>query len=223
MPPALGLFLDRTWRLPRAICDYTSEVFYEGLLEPESSVDRQRLAGPPPLDDTGIRFLAVPHEGNDTSSEEEAAQVAVLVRELLASGATWVDSRGDERRVTLDDVLVITPYNAQVAAIATALPGANVGTVDKFQGQERPVSIYSMASSSAEDAPRGMEFLYSLNRLNVATSRAQAVTAVVASPDLLRVRCRTPRQMRLANALARLVEMAAVRESPKAPETEDRR
>ncbi len=83
-----------------------------------------------------------------------------------------------------------------------------MGTVDKFQGQEKPVSIYSMATCSADDAPRGMEFLYSLNRLNVATSRARCVTVVVASPDLLRVRCRTPRQMRLANALARLVEMA---------------
>ena len=208
MPSELGLFLDRTWRLPKAICTYTSEVFYDGFLEPEASVDRQHVVGPPPLDETGIRFLGVPHEGNDTASVEEASRVATLVRELLASGATWVDNHGAEHRMTLDDVLVITPYNAQVAAIAAALPGANVGTVDKFQGQERPASIYSMATSTAEEAPRGMEFLYSLNRLNVATSRAQAVTAVVASPDLLRVRCRTPRQMRLANALARLVEMA---------------
>ena len=86
--------------------------------------------------------------------------------------------------------------------------GARVGTVDKFQGQEAPVSIYSMASSTPEDAPRGMEFLYSLNRLNVATSRARCIALVVASPALVRVACHTPRQMQLANALCRLVEVA---------------
>ena len=90
------------------------------------------------------------------------------------------------------------------------LPGLRIGTVDKFQGQEAPISIYSMATSSVAEAPRGMEFLYSLNRLNVATSRAQCVAAVVASPRILRVYCRTPRQMRLANALARLVEIASM-------------
>ena len=83
-----------------------------------------------------------------------------------------------------------------------------VGTVDKFQGQQAPISIYSMASSTAEDAPRGLEFLYSRNRLNVATSRARCLTLVVASPALIRVRARTPRQMELANALCRLVEVA---------------
>ena len=80
--------------------------------------------------------------------------------------------------------------------------------MDKFQGQQAAISIYSMATSSPADAPRGMEFLYSLNRLNVATSRARCLSVLVASPDLIRVRCRTPRQMRLANALCRLLEMA---------------
>ncbi len=88
------------------------------------------------------------------------------------------------------------------------LQALRIGTVDKFQGQEAPISIYSMATSSADEAPRGMEFLYSLNRLNVATSRAKCLAVVVASPGLLAVRCRTPRQMHLANALARLFEMA---------------
>jgi uncharacterized protein len=110
------------------------------------------------------------------------------------------------RRVTLDDVLIVTPYNAQVREIGEALPLARVGTVDKFQGQEAAVSIYSMATSSIEEAPRGMEFLYNLHRLNVATSRARCVAVVVASPDLIRVRCRSPRQMQLANGLARLLE-----------------
>ena len=110
--------------------------------------------------------------------------------------------------MTLNDVLVITPYNAQVREIGEALPGARVGTVDKFQGQEAAVSIYSMATSTIEEAPRGMEFLYNLHRLNVATSRARCVAAIVASPELIRVRCRTPRQMQLANGLARFLEFA---------------
>ena len=106
---------------------------------------------------------------------------------------------------------MVAPYNAQVAEIARTLPGVRAGTVDKFQGQEAPVSLYSMATSSPEDAPRGMEFLYSLNRLNVATSRARCLAVVVANPDLIRVRARTPRQMQLANALCRFIELAGER------------
>jgi superfamily I DNA and/or RNA helicase len=88
------------------------------------------------------------------------------------------------------------------------LPGARIGTVDKFQGQEAPIVIYSMTTSSWSDAPRGMEFLYSLNRLNVATSRARCVCVLVASPSVFDVKCRTPRQMQLANAFARYLELA---------------
>jgi uncharacterized protein len=106
---------------------------------------------------------------------------------------------------------VVSPYNAQVARLTERLAGtgARVGTVDKFQGQEAPVVIYSMASSSAAEAPRGMEFLYSLNRLNVATSRAQCAVIIVASPSLFEPLCATPRQIQLANALARFRELAA--------------
>jgi uncharacterized protein len=90
----------------------------------------------------------------------------------------------------------------------TRLPGAQVGTVDKFQGQEAPVVIYSLTTSSPEDAPRGMEFLYSLNRLNVATSRGKSNVIVVGSPRLFEPECRSPRQMQLANALCRYLELA---------------
>jgi uncharacterized protein len=121
--------------------------------------------------------------------------------------------------MNVDDIVIVAPYNAHVAAVErafaeTGLPAPFVGTVDKFQGQERPVSIYTMGTSAPEDAPRGMEFLYSLNRLNVATSRARCVAAIVASPALVRVACRTPRQMRLANGLCLAIEAAegAVRE-----------
>ena len=111
-----------------------------------------------------------------------------------------------------NDVLVVAPYNAHVSRLAERLKstGARVGTVDKFQGQQAPVVIYSMATSRPEEAPRGLEFLYSLNRLNVATSRAQCAVIVVASPHLFVPDCSTPRQMKLANALCRYRELAAV-------------
>src|SRR5207249_6603767 len=116
------------------------------------------------------------------------------------------------RRLTVEDILVVAPYNPHVALLASQLPvGARVGTVDKFQGQEGPVVIYSMATSTAADAPRGMDFLYSLNRLNVAISRAQGMAIVVCSPALLDVIARSPEQMRLASAMCRYVELSSAR------------
>ena len=208
MPDHLGLFLDGSWRLHPSISAFTSEVFYEGRLHSHPGREALALSGAPPLSGTGIRFVPVSHSGQSSESPEEAATVAALVHDLLASNPSWTDAKGVARPLTQGDVLIITPYNAQVVALSEALPGFRIGTVDKFQGQEAPISIYSMATSSADEAPRGMEFLYSLNRLNVATSRAQCLAVVVASPGLLRVRCHTPRQVRLANALARLVEVA---------------
>ncbi len=208
MPDRYGLFLDGSWRLHPGIGSYTSEVFYEGRLHSHPGRESLGLSGVPPLSGTGIRFLAVPHDGQTNESPEEASEVAQLVRDLLASGPSFTDAEGRDHSLVESDVLIITPYNAQVRALGEALPGFRIGTVDKFQGQEAPISIYSMATSSSDEAPHGMEFLYSLNRLNVATSRARCLALVVASPGLLKVRCRTPRQMRLANAVARLVEMA---------------
>src|SRR5262249_50706251 len=122
--------------------------------------------------------------------------------------STWTDREGTERPMTIKDVVIITPYNAQVFEIQQRLPGAYVGTVDKFQGQEAPIAIYSTATSSQADAPRGIEFLYSLNRLNVATSRAKCICVIVGSPELFETRCRTPRQTKLANAFCRYLELA---------------
>jgi len=137
-----------------------------------------------------------------------ATRVAVTPVGAIAGSPTWVDREGKESPITLNDILIITPYNAQVFEIQQCLPGARVGTVDKFQGQEAPIAIYSMATSSHADAPRGMEFLYSLNRLNVATSRAKCASILVASPQVFEAECRTPRQIQLANAFCRYLEMA---------------
>jgi len=209
IPDHLGLFLNGTWRMHPSITAFTSEVFYEGRLHSHPGRDGLALTGAPPVTGTGIRFVPVAHERHSSDSTEEAAAIAEDVRRLLASNPVWTDAKGVTAPLSERDVLVITPYNAQVAALTDELSSLRIGTVDKFQGQQAPISIYSMATSSADLAPRGMEFLFSLNRLNVATSRAQCIAVVVASPGLLRVRCNTPRQMRLANALMRFVELSA--------------
>jgi uncharacterized protein len=207
--PAQGLFLATTWRLHPDLCRYTSEAFYDGRLEPEPHLARQVVNAAGPAGGTGPRWIPIPHHGNDNESPEEAILVAELATKLVTQGGTWIGPKGVEQRIGWEQVLVVAPYNAQVGAIQRLLPpDARVGTVDKFQGQEAPVSIYSMAASSGEEAPRGMDFLYSGHRLNVATSRARCVAIVVASPDLPRVSARTVTQMRLANALCRFVEIA---------------
>jgi uncharacterized protein len=203
-----GLFLERTWRLHPTICDFTSEQFYEGRLRSLDGLERQTLHAPAPFDQSGLYFLPVEHEGNQSSSSEEATAVSALVRSWLEAGAEWTDQEGIRARLTLEGILVVVPYNAQIHQLQTLLPGVKIGTVDKFQGQEAPVVIYSMVTSSPEEAPRGMEFLYNRNRLNVATSRARCACVLVANPRLLEPECRTPRQMRLANALCRYVEKA---------------
>jgi len=210
MPPTLGLFLENTWRLHPDLCDFTSEVFYEHRLEPEPSLAGQRVTASGTVGDgTGPRLVEVPTIGADNESPVEAEAVATLAHEIVDGGAVWMDPAGVTHQVGWADVLIVAPYNAQVGEIRRRLPAeARVGTVDKFQGQEAPISIYSMTTSSPEFAPRGMDFLYSRHRLNVATSRARCIAILVASPDLFRVRARTPEQMRLANAFCRFEEMA---------------
>ena len=206
--PNSGLFLEETWRLHPEICGFTSEAFYEGKLRSRPGLDAQRIVSSGPLEGAGLRYMPAVHRSNQSSSDEETDRVGDLVGKLLEEGAKWIDKDGVERTITLEDILIIAPYNAQVFKIQELLPGARVGTVDKFQGQEAPIVIYSMTTSSPEDAPHGMEFLYSLNRLNVATSRARCVCVLVGSPDLFSPECRTPRQMQLANALCLYGELA---------------
>jgi predicted RecB family nuclease len=209
MPPDRGLFLATTWRLHPAICAFTSELFYESRLRSREGLERQEVLGETAFAGAGLWFVPVEHEGNPNASTEEADIVASLVAGLLDGSATWRNEKGVVRAVELDDILIVAPYNAHVAALLERLPaGARAGTVDKFQGQEAPIVIYSLATSSPELAPRGMEFLYSPSRLNVATSRARSTCILVANPRLFEPECRTPQQMKLANALCRYLEMA---------------
>ncbi len=209
--PHQGLFLGESWRLHPDICTFTSQVFYDGRLEARPENALQCLNAQGPMDGTGLRFMPVVHSGNQSDAPEEVERIAGLVEELLRCGATWTNSKSETQPLELKHILIVAPYNAQVALLTRRLPdGARVGTVDKFQGQEAPVVFYSMTSSTPEDAPRGMEFLYSANRLNVATSRAQCLTVLVASPALFDVECKTPRQIELANAFCRYLEMAQI-------------
>ena len=201
--PDRGVFLPESRRMHPAICRYISDVVYDGRLSIDEGAARQMLVmdkrtetHPP----AGLCFMPLEHEGNSQSSREEAD--AVRRAFLSLKGQSFVDRDGKKREIGIDDILIVTPYNAQANLLQRTLPaGARVGTVDKFQGQEAPVCIVSMATSSAEELPRNIEFLFSVNRLNVAISRAQALSIVIASPRLLDVPCTTIEQMRLVNAL----------------------
>lgn len=203
-----GLFLATTRRLHPNLCAFTSEIFYEGKLKSLPGLEKQVVSSTGDFDGAGLFYVPAVHRGNSNKSLEEIEIVSNIVSKLL-SGGRWTDSKDQTRPLTSSDILIVAPYNAQVSALIEKLPGMRIGTVDKFQGQEAPVVIYSMTSSSHEDAPRGMSFLFSPNRLNVATSRAKSVCILVASPRLLEPDCKTIDQMRWANGLCRFVEMSA--------------
>jgi len=209
MSPDRGIFLPITWRMSPTLTAFTSELFYEGKLSARNGLELQVLRGVDVLAGSKLWMIPVEHDGCQSASNEEVDAVVALVERLLAPGSMWVDEKGKERQLTGDDILVVAPFNAQVNRIAERIGViVQVGTVDRFQGQTCAVVVYSMATSRPEDAPRGMEFIYSLNRLNVATSRARCAVFLVASPRLFEPECRTPRQIHLANALCRYKEMA---------------
>jgi len=212
MPPGKGLFLAETYRLHPKITEFTSEIYYEGKVRSRPGLDRQAIvprAAESVMNGSGLVYAPVPHEGNQARSPEEVVRIGELVHDLLTR-CSFRDKADVVQPLTEQDILIVAPYNAQVSALIEALPALaeRIGTVDRFQGQEAPVVIYSMTSSSPEDAPRGMEFLYNRFRFNVATSRAKALCILVGCPSLFRPECRTPRQMKMANGLCRYLELA---------------
>ncbi|MCG7856683.1 TM0106 family RecB-like putative nuclease [Flavihumibacter sediminis] len=209
IPKEKGIFLDTTWRMHPDICSFISEQFYEGRLFPKETLQLQAVTGNTRFGGAGLIFVPVEHKGNQNVSLEEAYAVRTIIDEMCASEVVWIDDNKKIHPFKKEFIKVISPYNAQVGKLGQVVPdGIQVGTVDKFQGQEAPVIIYSMASSTPADAPRGMEFLYSLNRLNVAVSRARGICILVASPMLFEPDCKNPAQMRLANAFCRYLEIA---------------
>ena len=207
VPDHHGIFLEQTRRLHPKITTLTSELFYESRLSSLPGLEKQALVGTGDFHGAGLWYVPVEHDGCQNLCDEEADVVASLARSLV-DGYSFRTEDWKVKPLDMEQVLVVAPYNAQVYALKDRLDGFRVGTVDKFQGQEAPVVIISMTSSSSESAPRGMEFLYSLNRLNVATSRAKAACILLASPALFEPECKTPRQIQLANGLCRYRELA---------------
>jgi uncharacterized protein len=208
MPPTQGVFLPSTFRMHLDVCRFISEMVYEGRLDSSGKALNRYLqpSGPLVQTGTGIVFHPVAHEGNTQASEEEIAAIVALVSELV--GCPYADGESDKpRRLTLDDILFITPYNHQRRKLQDALgPHAKVGTVDKFQGQEAAVVIISMCASDANESPRGMDFLFSKNRLNVAVSRAKCLAIVVANSSLKDTAVTNLPQMSLVNLFCELAD-----------------
>jgi uncharacterized protein len=202
IPVDRGIFLEKSYRMHPSVCAFISEIVYAGRLHSDESAARRTTSW-----GTGIRFVPVEHDGNRTASDEEVAEVAKLIAQRRQG--TFTDADGSTRQICDDDFMVVAPYNAQVRRLRAALPArVRVGTVDKFQGQQAPIVFFSMATSSGEDVPRNLAFLFSRNRLNVAISRAQCLAYLVCSPRLLEARCKTIEEMELVNALCRLAEYA---------------
>ena len=199
--PDRGLFLPVTRRMHPDLCGYISEQFYEGRLSAHASTANQALAAPG-LPASGAHLIAVDHEGRAQDCPEEIEAIRGAVKNLLQG--SWTDREGTTRKITAADIIVVAPYNVQVNALTDALPGIRVGTVDRFQGQEAPVALVSMTASSAEETSRGLDFLLSRERLNVAISRGKALSLVFASPRLCETSCATTEQMRLVNTLCAL-------------------
>ncbi|MDW7773730.1 MAG: TM0106 family RecB-like putative nuclease [Desulfobulbaceae bacterium] len=212
IPPERGVFLKTTWRMHPDVCRFISDAVYEGRLEPEPRNARQTLLlGPdahPALSATGLRFLPVEHDACSQCSREEADLVKELIQSLLEQH--YLDKERKKHPLTLDNILVVAPYNMQVNLLKKVLPeGARVGTVDKFQGQEAEVVIISMATSSGEYLPRYISFLYSKNRLNVAISRAKCLALLIANPALMAIKCAKPEEMALVNTLCWVKEYSS--------------
>ncbi len=208
IPAERGIFLGRTYRMRPGICQFISDAFYDGRLTAhESTAARNLNLQGIDLPNEGIAMIPARHEGCSQKSVEEGRIIKAKYQTLL--GQAFTDRDGGTRPITENDILVVTPYNVQVNYLRSILPeNAKVGTVDKFQGQEAPIVLISMVTSSAADLPRNIEFLYSKNRLNVAVSRAQCLAVVVANPNLLEIPCGTVEQMKLVNTFCWLNEYA---------------
>ena len=211
IPPEQGLFLEKTYRLHPKICQFNSEQFYENRLYATEGNEGQLVKGPAEL--KPLMYCEVEHSGNSNYSLEEVDYISKLIESLCNAPHEFSIFNNkiqklETNRLKHEHIMVIAPYNAQVQRLKDRLPDEiEVGTVDKFQGREAPIVIYSLTTSSQEDAPRGMEFLYSPSRLNVASSRAQCSFIMVANRKVFEPECKNPAQMKLANSFCRFLEM----------------
>lgn len=209
VPPDQGLFLGESRRMHLEVCQFISDTVYEGRLNSHADCSRQKIALPSNgglhvTKERGIVFNGVVHDGNIQQSDEEVIHIKALFDELL--GREYTDKNGSTQKLELNDFLFIAPYNAQVRSLQSVLPdGARVGSVDKFQGQEAPVCIYSLCSSYGEYGSRGLEFILDRNRVNVAISRAKCLAVVVADPRISYTAVNTLDEMKMLNVFCKLV------------------
>jgi superfamily I DNA and/or RNA helicase len=206
----MGIFLEKTWRMHPAICAFDSDMFYESRLYAVDGLQQQRIEGNTNFKGSGLFYNQVTHEGNTNYAIEEINAIEMIVKDLIKTDVFWYDEHNTKKVLQAHDIKIITPYNTSVFELQKRLPNIEIGTVDKFQGQEAAVVIYSLASSSPEDAPRGMDFLYSPNRFNVAVSRARAIFIMVGSPKIFEPDCKSPAQIKFANPFCRFIELATI-------------
>jgi len=192
VPENMGIFLSKTYRMHPDLSNFISDVSYDGRLVVEKGNYNQGLIlqdnRESHLPQTGIKFISVDHDACSQSSIEEVETIKDLIVYLLRQ--SYCNKSNEIKPITLDNILIVAPYNMQVNLLHRELPdGARIGTVDKFQGQEAEVVIISMTTSNHEYLPRFIDFLFSKKRLTVALSRAKCLAIVVANPQLLNVPC----------------------------------
>ncbi len=205
VPPSKGIFLGKTWRMHPGICQFISETMYNGRLRCAPITSTRVLVRPTGLQyvrrDAGMLYVPVVHQNNTRCSPEEVEVIVGITHELLQCRLT---ENGLSRPVTMNDILYVAPYNLQVRLIREALPLANTASVDKFQGRQAPIVILSMCTSDGASSPRGLDFIFSRNRLNVAISRAQTLAIVIGNDLLANSACNTVEQMALINIYCRI-------------------
>ncbi len=207
--PNRGIFLDTTYRMHSKVNEFISQAIYEGKLNSHKSNDLQVIQVPDGYKgvlnkEAGVVFIPVEHEGNTQASDEEVQAIQHAVNELI--GRIYTDKEGNKKPIILDDILFVAPYNFQVTKLKSALgENAKLGSVDKFQGQEAPIVFFSLCASDANDSPRGMDFLFDKNRLNVANSRAQSLAIVVGNPNLINCNTSNIKQQKLVNVFCHLI------------------
>lgn len=223
--PDRGIFLSSTRRMHPALCSFVSSAVYDDRLQADQIAAERKLLLPPVPSKlsaaNGIIYLPVEHTGNSQSSMEELDCVSELIEELLECQIQVAEVVAAEehspialRRLTLQDIMIVAPYNRQVRLIKSRHAGAVAGSVDRFQGREAAVVIISMCASDLVSSPRGLEFLLSKKRLNVAISRAQLLAIVIGSPALGQFACSTVEQASLLNLYCRLMQEGARMDKP---------
>jgi uncharacterized protein len=201
-----GIFLNKTYRLDPKINNFISENFYESrLIADENNSTRKVISKNKLFSASGIYYIASEHSDNSQKSEEECQIIKKLYKDFI--GADFIDLNQKKRKITDKDILIISPYNVQVNYLKSELnEKAQIGTIDKFQGQEAPITIISMTSSDAENLPRDKTFFFNRNRLNVAISRSQCVSIILFNPKLLETAPRNVIEIKLLNNFFKLMK-----------------